>query len=79
MVLVCPVLLKESGLWILVIECPSWTKSGAAQSSSQAFLLRLALLWDPTQSDKSLYEFQGWLVIIPQQDQAVFQQQQGIL
>ncbi|KAF4794534.1 calcium-activated potassium channel subunit alpha-1 isoform X30 [Turdus rufiventris] len=30
-------------------------------------------------SDKSLYEFQGWLVIIPQQDQAVVQQQQGIL
>lgn len=27
MVLVCPVLVKESGLWILVIECPSWDKS----------------------------------------------------
>lgn len=44
MVLVCPVLLQESGLWILVIECPSWDKSqkeaviysaGATQSGSQ--------------------------------------------
>ncbi|RMC11671.1 hypothetical protein DUI87_11793 [Hirundo rustica rustica] len=34
---------------------------------------------NPTQSDKSLYEFQGWLVIIPQQKQAVVQQQEGIL
>lgn len=35
MVLVCPVLLQESGLWILVIESPSWDKSWKAVISSQ--------------------------------------------